>query len=85
MIFGVTGSGRTAEGVLKVLNHLPVKIVSPDQLPLLVKDKENPEHGHVIYLTNIKTEDVIVSRDPDGKFNKADFYSHPEKYKVLIF
>ena len=82
MIFAVTGTGRTAAGVLKVLNFLPVKLVSPEVLPDLVKDKGNPEHAKVIYLTNIKTEDVTVPRDPDAKFNKADFYSHPEKYKV---
>jgi alpha-aminoadipic semialdehyde synthase len=84
VIFAVTGRGKTATGAIKVLNYLPVKHVSPDELPGLVADKDNPAHATTIYLTNINTEDVIISRDPADKFDKTAFYKTPEKFKNVF-
>ena len=84
LTFAVTGTGRTAQGVMTVLRCLPVKEVSPDELEKLAKDTGNPDHAKYIYLTTITTEDVIAPRDPDAKFNKKDYYANPDKYKVAV-
>lgn len=55
MIFAITGTGRTATGVLKVLSCMPIKTVPPERLPELVKDVDNPDHARFIYVSTIKT------------------------------
>lgn len=74
MIFAITGRGRTAKGCLEVLNNFPIINISPDQVEKLVKDKNNPNHRKNIYLVNINSEDIMVPRDPEQKFDKKDYY-----------
>ena len=39
IIFAVTGGGRTATGVMRILNLLPVKVIGSDKVQSLVEDK----------------------------------------------
>lgn len=43
-------------------------------------DKENPNHRKTIYVVNINSEDTIISRDPEKKFDKNDYYKNPTTY-----
>lgn len=49
----------------------------------IIENKDDPEHGKQIYLINIRSENVIVPRDPSAKFDKVDYYTNPKKYKVF--
>lgn len=84
MIFAITGRGRTAKGCLQVLRNLPIIEVNPDDIKSLVADKEDPNHRKFIYLININSEDVMVPRDPESKFDKKDYYENPSKYKCVF-
>lgn len=44
LVYGVTSKGRCSEGVMEILSCLPHKVVDPDELEALVKDKHNPAH-----------------------------------------
>lgn len=58
--------------------------ISPNDVEKLVKDKDNPEHKKYIYIVNINSEDVMVPRDPDQKFDKKDYYANPSKYRCIF-
>jgi alpha-aminoadipic semialdehyde synthase len=81
MIFAVTGRGRTAQGVIEVLENLPVTHIKAKEVESIMADRDNPVHRKTIYLVNINTEDCIESRDPEGSFDKNDYYKNPSKYR----
>ena len=54
--------------------------IKPEEVEKIWADRENPEHCKTIYVVNINTEDCIVPLDPQGKFDKQDFYKNPGKY-----
>ena len=83
MIFAITGRGRTAQGCLEVLRNLPITEISPDEVEKLCQNKEDPQHKKTIYVVNINSEDTIVPRDPEVKFDKNDYYKNPQKYRVI--
>lgn len=51
----------------------------------LCENPDDPAHKDTIYVVNINSEDVIVPRDPEAKFDKNDYYKNPKKYKVTLF
>ncbi len=69
MIFAITGRGRCSEGAYDVLKNFPHRLVSPDELEGLVKDKENEEHKTNIYISFIESEHMVERRDKKP-FNK---------------
>lgn len=42
-------------GAFEVLQNLPHKVVDPDELAAIVKDKNNPAHKTCIYITFIES------------------------------
>ena len=70
MIFAITGRGRTAKGCFEVLNNLPTTEIGPDEVEKIYLDKDNPNHRKTIYVVNINSEDTIVPKDPEVKFDK---------------
>jgi alpha-aminoadipic semialdehyde synthase len=81
MIFAVTGRGRTAQGCMEVLENLPITVIKEAEFNQIVATKDDPVHRKTIYVININTEDCIVPRDPDAKFDKNDYYKNPSKYR----
>lgn len=80
MIFAITGRGRTAKGCLEVLKNLPITEIGPDEVEKVYLDKANPAHRKTIYVVNINSEDTIVNRDPEVKFNKEEYYKNPGQF-----
>jgi alpha-aminoadipic semialdehyde synthase len=80
----VTGRGRTANGVMIILNNLRVKNIHPDEMEKLVANPNDPHHATTIYVTTINTEDVTVPRDVNEKYEKEAYYKNPEKYKNIF-
>jgi saccharopine dehydrogenase (NAD+, L-lysine forming) len=68
----LTGFGRVGNGAREILEHLPIKEVSPEEY--LTKDFDE-----AIY-THLDTEDYYGPKK-GGEFVKQDFYSTPENYK----
>ena len=59
-------------------------MVQPGDLEGLCANKDDPKHRKTIYVVNINSEDVIVPRDDKEKFDKADYYKNPAKYKSVF-
>ncbi len=76
MVHVVAGTGRTAVGVLQVLEKLPHKKVTVAELPTL------PQDPTIIYICQIDSKDVM--EDEAGGFDKADYKSNPGRYRCTF-
>lgn len=68
----MSGFGRVGHGAREIIDHLPIKEVSPEEFIAT-------EFNHPVF-THLEVEDYYGARD-GGEFNKADFYKNPAEYK----
>ncbi|EGC29130.1 hypothetical protein DICPUDRAFT_51448 [Dictyostelium purpureum] len=80
--FAFTSDGAVAQGALKIFKLLPHKMVTPDEMVDLVKNKKG-ERG-ILYGTIITAEHMVAPIDPTKKFDKKDYYSQPHTYKPIF-
>ena len=71
----ITGFGRVGHGAREVIDMLPIKEVTPEEL--LTKEFNEPVFAH------LELEDYY-GRSDGKSFDKSDFYSNPEKYKSIF-
>jgi alanine dehydrogenase len=71
----VTGSGRVAHGILEIMNLMGIHEVEPD-------DYLRRRFSYPVY-TQLKGADLYKSRIT-GKYSRADFHSHPERYECIF-
>jgi len=68
----LTGFGRVGHGAREIMDLLPIKEVTPDEI--LANEFNEPVFAH------LELEDYYVPIDGTA-FDKKEFYSTPEKYK----
>lgn len=68
----LTGFGRVGHGTREILDLLPIKEISPEEL--FAKQIDGP------VFTHLELEDYYA-RIEGGEFDKSEFYSNPERYK----
>lgn len=92
LVFAVTGRGRTSEGVTEILNLLPVKEISPEDLPDFFLKKDDPSLTQYIYLCYIDQKHMVEKNKNESHeehdhihFNKQDYYKHPMKYRPIFY
>lgn len=68
----LTGTGRVGRGAVEVLTEMKIKKVSPE-------DFLNKEF-HTAIFTQLDGEDYAQRKD-GKKFDRQDFFDHPEKYE----
>ncbi len=78
LVIGITGYGNVSKGAQEILDLLPVKEISADDLVNLKLDKKD---NHFIYKVIFKESDLSEPVNPNHKFELQDYYDHPEKYK----
>ncbi|KYQ96940.1 aminoadipic semialdehyde synthase [Tieghemostelium lacteum] len=81
--FAFTSEGSVSQGALDIFKLLPHKMVTPDEMVDLVKNKKG-ERG-ILYGTIITSEHMVEPIDPTKKFNKAEYYKDPSAYKPIFF
>ncbi|GAM18563.1 hypothetical protein SAMD00019534_017380 [Acytostelium subglobosum LB1] len=81
--FAFTSDGAVAQGALTIFKLLPHKMVTPDEMVDLVKNKKG-ERG-ILYGTIITSEHMVEPIDPTKKFDKNEYYSDPSKYKPSFY
>ncbi|KDQ57993.1 hypothetical protein JAAARDRAFT_129317 [Jaapia argillacea MUCL 33604] len=78
VVIGVTGTGKVAQGMLSILDELPIVRVEVKDLPGLVS---NPDTDlRKIYLVHALPKDYF-SRMDGGKYERSDYYTNPGLYK----
>ncbi len=71
----LTGFGRVGHGAREIMDLLPIKEVTPDEI--LTKEFNEPVFAH------LELEDYYAPID-GATFDKGEFYSNPEKYKSIL-
>jgi hypothetical protein len=71
----VTGSGRVAHGILEIMNLMGIHEIEPD-------DYLRRRFAYPVY-TQLKGADLYRSKIT-GKYGRADFHEHPEKYECIF-
>lgn len=71
----VTGSGRVAHGIIEIMNLMGIHEVEPD-------DYLRRRFAYPVY-TQLKGPDLYKSKIT-GKYSRADFHGHPEKYECIF-
>ena len=77
LIFGITGYGNVAQGVQRILGHLPMKWIRPDQIRIADDD------AHSVYGVVFKEQDMVETVN-DQPFNLKEYYEKPEKYRSVF-
>jgi alanine dehydrogenase len=77
LVIAVTGDGNVAQGALEILDLLPAKTVTPDEL----KTGQVPDEP--IVTVNIIPEDYLERKD-GGPFALQDYIDHPDAYRSSI-
>mmetsp|Transcript_20531 Transcript_20531/g.17926 ORF Transcript_20531/g.17926 Transcript_20531/m.17926 type:complete len:553 (+) Transcript_20531:78-1736(+) len=84
LVFGITSKGRCSDGVMEILGCLPYKVVDPDDLEALVKDKSNPNHKSQIYISFIECKHMVKPINSNKTFSKEDYYQNPHQYTPIF-
>ena len=78
-ICGITGYGNVSHGVQEILDLLPIKEISPDEIFPLVESAEYSKNH--IYKVVFKEKHTVEPISPTDRFELQDYYDHPEKYR----
>ncbi|KAI6014540.1 hypothetical protein PISMIDRAFT_89188 [Pisolithus microcarpus 441] len=77
-VIGLTGNGQVSQGVLSILEELPIVKVDVKDLPSLVN---NPETDlRKVYLVHASPEDYL-SRMDGGPYSRSHYYQNPSLYR----
>ncbi|KIJ19435.1 hypothetical protein PAXINDRAFT_68974 [Paxillus involutus ATCC 200175] len=78
LVIGLTGRGNVSQGVLSILEELPITRVSVKDLPALVS---NPDTDlHKVYLVHASPNEYL-SRVDGGQYERSHYYENPSLYK----
>ncbi len=78
-ICGIAGYGNVSHGVQEILDLLPIKEISPNEIFPLIKSAEySKNHIYKVVFKEEHTVEPIFSAD---RFELQDYYDHPEKYR----
>jgi len=77
LVIGFAGYGNVSKGAQEILDILPVKSISPDDLQNIGQFPQE-ELSKNLYKVVFEEKDLV--RPKKGKFQLQDYYDHPEKY-----
>ena len=80
MVWGITGTGRCAEGSLAALVNLPHKTITPEELETLENTEESK---YFIYIVQFATHDMY-RRKEDGGFDRSEYRKSPHLYNSVF-
>ncbi len=78
-VIGFTGYGNVSNGAQEIVNLLPVKEISPEELLAIHEAGKLP--NNVVYKVVFKEEDLSEAVDASSEFELQHYYDHPEAYK----
>ncbi len=76
LVVGFAGYGNVSKGAQEIINLLPCKSLSPNDLLQGTLKKESK--GNTLYTVEFMEKDLVTPRS--GTFQLQDYYDNPEKY-----
>ncbi|XP_019053843.1 PREDICTED: alpha-aminoadipic semialdehyde synthase-like [Nelumbo nucifera] len=92
LVFVFTGSGNVSQGAQEIFKLLPHTFVDASKLPELFAMKSRdlaqhtpaPKRAFQVYGCLVTCEDMVEPKDPTRRFDKTDYYAHPEHYNPIF-
>ena len=78
MVIGITGEGNVSMGAQEILDLLPIKEISPRELPYM---KKKGDFSNNIYKVVFSEEDMVEPVEENREFDLQEYYDHPERYR----
>jgi len=78
-VCGFAGYGHVSQGAQEILDLLPVKEVTPAELP------DVPAAADTCYKVVFREGDMVTRVDPSAAFDLQEYYQHPECYQASFF
>ncbi|MCB0804407.1 MAG: hypothetical protein KDC05_01340 [Bacteroidales bacterium] len=82
LTIGFTGYGNVSNGAQEIAALLPIKEISPDELPALSKRSNLP--SNVLYKIVFKEWHLSAHKDPETDFNLEEYYAYPENFRSVF-
>ena len=87
LVIGVAGYGNVGQGVLEVLDMLPMRYIDPSELHALVESGNYD--SRVVYGVIFKEQHMVAlkekaSIDPDLKFDCPHYFANPQLYESIF-
>ena len=79
LVVGFAGYGNVSHGAQEILDLLPTREISPQDLATLTRSPLRSDH--VVYKVVFKEEHIAECIDTSHPFNLQDYYQHPERYR----
>lgn len=79
VIIGITGYGNVSKGAQEIIDLLPTKEISPQDLIFLKKENLKTDK---IYKVIFKEKDMVEAIE--GEFNLQDYYENPQNYRSIF-
>ncbi|UCD14507.1 MAG: hypothetical protein JSW60_03560 [Thermoplasmatales archaeon] len=80
LVIGVAGYGNVSKGVQEILDHLPVKNISPKDIKKIFEKPLN----NCIYKVVFMEEDMVEPVSSNDLFDLQDYYQRPKKYHPVF-
>ena len=79
LVCGFAGYGNVSQGAQEIYARLPVREVTPEELPTL---RPSPREGYKVVF---REEHMVEPVAAGTVFGLQDYYQHPEKYRATFF
>ncbi|MGD8454381.1 MAG: bifunctional lysine ketoglutarate reductase /saccharopine dehydrogenase family protein [Phycisphaerae bacterium] len=79
LVCGFAGYGQVSQGAQTIYDMLPVREVTPAELPNL------PPTADVCYKVVFREEHLVRRMDTSGPFVLQEYYEHPDRYAGAFF
>jgi saccharopine dehydrogenase (NAD+, L-lysine-forming) len=81
LVIGFAGYGNVSKGAQEILDLLPTKSITPEDLHNLNQFSKE-ELSRNLFKVVFKEEDIVKPKE--GKFQLQDYYDNPEKYEGIF-
>lgn len=82
LVVGFAGYGNVSRGAQEILDLLPTREISPQDLATLTRSPLRSDD--VVYKVVFKEEDTVERIDTCHPFDLQDYYQHPERYRGIF-
>ncbi|KAL5207069.1 hypothetical protein ABZP36_031504 [Zizania latifolia] len=83
IVFVFTGTGNVSQGAQEIFKLLPHTFIDAEKLPEL-SAVQSTKRVFQLYGCVVSSRDMVTPNDPNTRFNKADYYAHPEHYRPVF-
>jgi len=82
VIIGLAGYGNVSRGCQEILECLPIRSITVDELPAMAE--ASVEDAGALLQVIFREEDMVETKSPDAQFVLQDYYQRPGNYRGVF-